>query len=141
MFIQNWKLSLISIIMIPIASIFARTLGKRMGKIVTQAQERSGFLISYLVELFRIIKLQKSFKREYEVKRADAHLSELMNKNKKIATVLIRMSPIMEVLTGIMIAILIYFSGKLIAKGEIDVNNFFVFSSNDVGLSASKIFD
>ena len=128
MFIQNWKLSLISIIMIPIASIFARTLGKRMGKIVTQAQERSGFLISYLVELFKNHKIAKIFqKEEYEVKRADAHLSELMNKNKKIATVLIRMSPIMEVLTGIMIAILIYFSGKLIAKGEIDVNNFFRF--------------
>ena len=128
MFIQNWKLSLISIIMIPIASIFARTLGKRMGKIVTQAQERSGFLISYLVELFKNHKIAKIFqKEEYEVKRADAHLSELMNKNKKIATVLIRMSPIMEVLTGIMIAILIYFSGKLIAKGEIDVNNFFSF--------------
>ena len=128
MFVQNWKLSLISIIMIPIASIFARTLGKRMGKIVTQAQERSGFLISYLVELFKNHKIAKIFqKEEYEVKRADTHLSELMNKNKKIATVLIRMSPIMEVLTGIMIAILIYVSGKLIVKGEIDVNNFFSF--------------
>ena len=128
MFIQNWKLSLISIIMIPIASVFARTLGKRMGKIVTQAQERSGFLISYLVELFKNHKIAKIFqKEEYEIKRADAHLSELMNKNKKIATVLIRMSPIMEVLTGIMIAVLIYLSGKLIVKGEIDVNNFFSF--------------
>ena len=128
MFIQNWKLSLISIIMIPIASIFARTLGKRMGKIVTEAQERSGNLISYLVELFKNHKIAKIFqKEEYETRRADAHLTELMNKNKKIATVLIRMSPIMEVLTGIMIAILIYYSGKLIVKGEIDVNNFFSF--------------
>ena len=128
MFIQNWKLSLISIIMIPIASIFARTLCKRMKKIVTQAQERSGFLISYLVELFKNHKIAKIFqKEEYEVKRADSHLTELMNKNKKIATVLIRMSPIMEVLTGIMIAILIYYSGKLIVNGEIDVNNFFSF--------------
>ncbi|MBT6170128.1 MAG: ATP-binding cassette domain-containing protein, partial [Flavobacteriaceae bacterium] len=128
MFIQNWKLSLISIIMIPIASIFARTLGKRMGKIVTEAQERSGNLISYLVELFKNHKIAKIFqKEEYETRRADVHLTELMNKNKKIATVLIRMSPIMEVLTGIMIAILIYYSGKLIVKGEIDVNNFFSF--------------
>ncbi len=128
MFIQNWKLSLISIIMIPVASIFARTLGKRMKKIVTQAQERSGFLISYLVELFKNHKIAKIFqKEEYEVNRADSHLTELMNKNKKIATVLIRMSPIMEVLTGIMIAILIYYSGKLIVHGEIDVNNFFSF--------------
>jgi len=128
MFFQNWKLALISIIMIPISSIFAKTLGKRMKKVVTQAQERSGFLISYLVELFKNHKIAKIFQKEdYEINRADIQLTELMNKNKKIATVLIRMSPIMEVLTGIMIAILIYFSGKLILKGEIDVNNFFSF--------------
>ena len=128
MFFQNWKLALISIIMIPISSIFAKTLGKRMKKVVTQAQERSGFLISYLVELFKNHKIAKIFQKEdYEINRADIQLTELMNKNKKIATVLIRMSPIMEVLTGIMIAILIYFSGKLILRGEIDVNNFFSF--------------
>ena len=114
--------------MIPISSIFAKTLGKRMKKVVTQAQERSGFLISYLVELFKNHKIAKIFQKEdYEINRADIQLTELMNKNKKIATVLIRMSPIMEVLTGIMIAILIYYSGKLILKGEIDVNNFFSF--------------
>ena len=128
MFIQNWKLAMISIIMIPVSSIFAKTLGKRMKKIVTEAQERSGFLVSYLVELFKNHKIAKIFQKEdYEINRADVQLTELMNKNKKIATVLIRMSPIMEVLTGIMIAILIYFSGKLILKGEIDVNNFFSF--------------
>ena len=128
MFIQNWKLSLISIVMIPVSSIFAKTLGKRMKKVVTQAQERSGFLMSYLVELFKNHKIAKIFQKEnYEIKRADVQLTELMKKNKKIATVLIRMSPIMEILTGVMIAILIYFSGKLILKGEIDVNNFFSF--------------
>ena len=128
MFVQNWKLALISIIMIPIASLFAKTLGKRMGKVVTQAQERSGNLISYLVEIFKNHKITKIFQKEkYEINRVDKHLTELMNKNTKIATLLIRMSPIMEVLTGIMIAILIYYSGKLILKGEIDVNNFFSF--------------
>ena len=50
-----------------------------------------------------------------------------MKKNKKISTLLVRMSPIMEVLTGIMIAILIYYSGKLIVNNEIEVNNFFSF--------------
>ena len=39
MFFQNWKLSLIAIIMIPLASITARKLGKRMGKVTTEAQE------------------------------------------------------------------------------------------------------
>ena len=128
MFVQNWKLSLISIIMIPLASVAARTLGKRMGKVVTQAQEKSGFLTSYLVELFKNHKLIKIFQKEkFETSRADHHLDQLKDKSKKISTVLVRMSPIMEILTGIMIAILIYYSGKLIMKNELQVNNFFSF--------------
>ena len=128
MFLQNWKLALISLIMIPLASIASRTLGKRMGKVATEAQEKSGFLTTYLVELFKNHKITKIFQKEnFETHRADGYLGQLMEKNKKIATVLIRMSPIMEVLTGIMIAILIFYSGKLIANNEIEVNNFFSF--------------
>ena len=128
MFFQNWKLSLIAIVLIPIASTAARSFGKRMGKVTTQAQEKSSFLTKYLVDLFRNHRLTKIFQKEkYETKRADEYLNQLNEKNKKIAHVLVRISPIMEILTGIMIAILIFYSGKLIALGEISVNNFFSF--------------
>ena len=128
MFLQNWKLALVSIIMIPLASFFAKTLGKRVGKVTTQAQENAGFLTTYLVELFKNHKLIKIFQKEnYENTIADKHLSNLNDKNKKLATVFVRMSPIMEFFTGIMIAILIFYSGKLMAKGEVDINNFFSF--------------
>ena len=128
MFVQNWKLALVSLIMIPLASFASKTLGKRMHKVATEAQEKSGFLTTYLVELFKNHKITKIFQKEkYEIKRADGHLDQLMQKQKKLTTVLIRMSPIMEVFTGIMIAILIYYSGTLIANNEIKVNNFFSF--------------
>ena len=128
MFMQNWKLSLISIIMIPLASLSARTLGKRMGKIATEAQEKSGHLTTFLVELFKNHKLIKIFQKEnYENIRANKYLSELKEKNKKIQTVYVRISPVMETLTGIMIAILIFYSGILISNGDLDINNFFSF--------------
>ena len=128
MFYQNWKLSLIAIIMIPLASFSARTLGKRMSKVATEAQEKSGFLTTYLVELFKNHKLTKIFQKEsYEMQRAENHLHQLKEKTKKIALVLVRLTPVMEILTGIMIATLIFYSGKLIVKNEIDVNNFFSF--------------
>ena len=128
MFIQNWKLSLVSIIMIPLAGFFSKKLGKRVGKVVTEAQEKSGYLTTYLVELFKNHRLIKIFQREnYEKIRADKNLSQLKDKNKKIQTVYVRMSPVMETLTGIMIAILIFYSGKLISKGELEINNFFSF--------------
>ena len=128
MFLQNWKLSLIAIILIPIASTAARSVGKRMGKVTTEAQEKSSFLTKYLVELFKNHRLTKIFQKEkYESNRADNYLNQLKEKNKKIGHVIVRISPIMEVLTGVMIAILIFYSGKLIAVGELSVNNFFSF--------------
>jgi subfamily B ATP-binding cassette protein MsbA len=128
MFYQNWKLSLIAIIMIPIAGIASKTLGKRIGKVVTEAQEKSGFLNTHLIELFKNHKLVKIFQREdYESKRTDNHLDQLKDKNIKINTVFVRLSPIMETLTGIMIAILIFYSGKLALKDEIEIGNFFSF--------------
>ena len=128
MFLQNWKLSLIAIILIPIASTAARSLGKRMGKVTTEAQEKSGFLTRYLVELFKNHKLTKIFQKEkYETNRANEHLNQLKEKSKKMAIVVVRISPIMEILTGFMIAILIFYSGKLIMNNELSVNNFFSF--------------
>ena len=128
MFLQNWKLALISIVMIPLAGISARTLGKRIGKVATEAQEKSGFLTTYLVELFKNHKLIKIFQKEdYEKNKANKYLHELKEKNQKILTVYVRMSPIMETLTGIMIAFLIFYSGKLMSNGELDINNFFSF--------------
>ncbi len=128
MFSQNWKLALVSIVMIPLASIAAKTLGKRVRKVATEAQEKSGFLTTYLVELFKNHKLIKIFQKEkYEKERADKHLSQLKEKNQKIQTVFVRMSPIMETLTGFMIAVLIFYSGKLIARDELNINNFFSF--------------
>ena len=43
-----------------------------------------------------------------------------------------------ETLTGLMIAGFI-FSGKLISTGELEVNNFFIFSSYDACLPTNKI--
>ena len=128
MFYQNWKLSLVAIIMIPLASIAAKSLGKRMGKVSTQAQERSGFLNKHLVEIFKNHKLIKIFQKEnFESNRSDELISNLANKVKKINTVYVRSTPIMETLTGIMIAFLIFYSGKLIMSEELEINNFFSF--------------
>ena len=128
MFYQNWKLSLIAIIMIPLASLAAKTLGKRISKVTTEAQIKSGELNKHLMEIFKNHKLIKIFQKEnYEVDRTDIFLTSLKEKSKKIMIVFTRSSPIMEVLTGIMIASLIYYSGKLIIKDELAINNFFSF--------------
>ena len=128
MFYQNWKLAIFAIIMIPLATIAARSLGKRIGKVTVEAADRTGDLTSYLLEIFRNHKIIKIFQKEiYEFSRTEKFINKLKDKVIKIETVLVRASPIMEALTGIMIALLIYISGKLILSQELDINNFFSF--------------
>ena len=128
MFFQNWKLSLIAIIMIPLSSFAAKRLGKRIGKVSTEAQVEAGFFNMHLMEIFKNHQLIKIFQQEdNENIKLSKIINRLKEKSKKIAFVFVRATPIMEVLTGFMIAILIYFAGKLILSDELAVNNFFSF--------------
>jgi subfamily B ATP-binding cassette protein MsbA len=128
MFFQNWKLSLLAIFMIPLASFAAKSLGKRIGKVSTEAQIESGLLTTHLIEIFKNHKIIKIFQQEdNEKNKLIKFINALKRKTKKIATVYVRATPIMETLTGIMIASLIFYSGKLILKNELEVNNFFSF--------------
>jgi len=128
MFYQNWKLALFAILMMPLAGGLAKRLGKRIGKAVDQAGELSGNLTSFLSEIFKGSKMIRIYQKEDEEnKNAKKLIEDLVEKNIKIQSVQIRATPIMEVLTGIMIAGFIFFSGKLIASGELTVNSFFSF--------------
>jgi len=128
MFYQNWRLAIFALIMIPLASFAAKSLGKRIGKLTTQAQESAGILTTYMLEVFKNHKVIKIFQKEnYEFSRAEKFINNLKEKLTKTAVVLVRASPIMETLTGFMIAGLIYYSGNLIIKQELDINNFFSF--------------
>ncbi len=128
MFYQNWKLALFAILMMPLAAGFAKSLGKRIGKAVGEAGELSGKLTSFLSEIFKGSKMIRIYQKEKEESlNANKIINDLVEKNIKISSVLVRATPIMETLTGFMIAGFIFFSGKLIAAGELEVNSFFSF--------------
>ena len=128
MFYQNWKLTLVAIIMIPLASYAAKVLGKRMSKVTNQQMQRAGSLTSYLIEIFKNHKLMKIFQKEnYERKRANDLILTLKEASKKINIVFVRASPIMEAFTGVMIALIIFISAKLVMEDELEVSNFFSF--------------
>jgi len=125
MFYQNWKLALFAILMMPLAAGLAKSLGKRMGKATTSAGESSGNLTSFLSEIFKGSKMIRIYQKENEEnEKANRVIDDLVEKNIKIGSVLIRATPIMETLTGFMIAGFIIFSGRLIASGELEVNKF-----------------
>ena len=126
--LQNWKLAFFAIIMIPLAAGFAKNLGQKVGKATKQASELSGKLISFLSDIFRASKIIRIYQKEKsEVKNVDETINNLVNKNIRLGALIIRAGPIMETLTGLMIAGFIFYSGKLINAGELEVNNFFSF--------------
>ena len=128
MFYQNWKLALFSIIMMPLAAIFAKSLGKRMGKATTAGAESAANFTTLLTEILKGTKIIKIYQREkIEKEKSKTAIKDLADKQITIGRVLIRATPIMETLTGLMIAGFIYFAGFLIASGEIGINNFFSF--------------
>ena len=128
MFYQNWKLACSALFMMPLAILFAKNLGKRIGKVQTEAGEMTGSFTSFLSEIFKASKMIRIYqKEEKEKKNAESFINNLVNKNIKIASVMIRATPIMETLTGFMIAGFIFYSGKLISTGELEINNFFSF--------------
>lgn len=128
MFYQNWKLSLLAIIMIPLAAFSAKSLGKRMGKITTELQIKVGMITSYFLDILKNSKIIKTYQKEpFEFARADKFLEGLKEKGQKMGIILVRATPIMEFLTGIMIAGLIYCSAIMVNNGTLEINNFFSF--------------
>ena len=128
MFYQNWKLASFAIFMMPLAVFFAKSLGKRIGKVQGEAGEIYGNFTTFLSEIFKASKMIRIYqKEEKESENAQNVINKLVAKNIKISSVMIRATPIMETLTGFMIAGFIFYSGKLISTGELEVNNFFSF--------------
>ena len=128
MFYQNWKLAIFAILMMPLAAGLAKSLGKRIGKAISKAGQSSGVMITSLSEMLKGIKMIRVYQKEESEKiKADSKINDMREKNIKIANIMIRATPIMEILTGFMIAGFIFYSGKLISVGELEINSFFSF--------------
>ena len=128
MLYQNWKLTLFALIMMPLAAGLAKSLGKRIGKAVTEAGEISGRLTAHLSEILKASKMIRIYqKEEIEFKKSKDIITQMVNKGAKIASIIVRATPLMEILTGFMIAGFIFFSGSLISSGELQINQFFSF--------------
>ena len=128
MFYQNWKLAFFALLMMPLAAFVARSLGKRIGKATKESLHLNASLTAYLSEMLKGSRMIKIFQKEkFESERANKILEENMLIRNKVGFIMIRATPIMELLTGILIAGFIYYSGFMIVSGEMGINNFFSF--------------
>ena len=71
MFYQNWNLALFALIMMPLAVIVAKSLGKRINKAVSQSAKIEGGLTSYLSEVIKGTRMIKIYQQEnFEIDRS-----------------------------------------------------------------------
>jgi len=128
MFYQNWRLSMLAIIMIPIAAFFSRTLGKKMGKYVNKSLEASEVFTKFLSEILKATSVIKIFQRESEESK---NFKNVIEKRIEIMTqvekVRLGAGPVMETITGIAIAIVVFYGGHLSINNEIEIGSFFSF--------------
>ena len=128
MFYQNWRLSILAIIMIPIAAFFSKTLGKRMGKYVNKSLEASEVFTKFLSEILKATSVIKIFQREEEESK---NFKNVIEKRIEIMTQVERTrlgaGPVMETITGMAIAIVVFYGGYLSINNQIEIGSFFSF--------------
>ena len=127
-FYRNWQLAIISILVIPLAVYPAQRIGKRLKGISRQSQEKMGDISSILQETFSGIKVIKAFsleQRSIEKFRA-TNLGYYVNMRKAIKYSNLS-SPMMEFITSLGIAAVVWFGGSQVMSGQMSAAEFFSF--------------
>ncbi len=128
MFYQNAELAVISLLVFPVAIYPVVRLSKRMRKISDATQNQLGEFTSTLDETFQGIRTVKSYNREeFEIKRSGNIIEALFGLYYKASRVQTASTPMMEVLSGISIACVIWYGGFQVLDGETTPGAFFSF--------------
>ena len=128
MFYQNWQLSILAIIMIPVAAFFSKKFGKRMKKFVNQSLQASEVFTKFLSEILKSTTVIKIFQKEdKELDNFKNVIEDRVEKMTQVERTRLGATPIMEIITGIAIAIVVFAGGYLSIKDEIEVGSFFSF--------------
>jgi len=128
MFYHDWQLSLLAIVMIPIAAISSKKIGKKMGKKVYLSLEASDKFMKFLSELIKgswLIKIYQ--KEEDELKKISMIIDEKFKALKKVEQTKFSTAPIMEIISAIAIAIVVFFAGYRSMQGAITLGQFVSF--------------
>ena len=128
MFYHDWQLSLLAIIMIPLAAISSKNIGKKMGKKVHISLEASDKFMKFLSEIIKgswLIKIYQ--KEEDELKKISMIIDEKFKALRKVEQTRLGAAPIMEVISAIAIAIVVFFAGYRSMQGAITLGEFVSF--------------
>ena len=136
MFILDWKLSLLTLIVIPLVGQAMKIFGRKLKRNGTVIQERLADITSLLQESISSIRVVKSFVREdYEINRFcrqnDLNFQAVM-KNVQLTSLL---TPSVEFLAAISVTLIIWFGGYQVVNGVMTAGALVAFLTYAVNLA------
>ncbi|MBI3788381.1 MAG: ABC transporter ATP-binding protein [Ignavibacteriales bacterium] len=128
MLVQDWQLTLIALIPLPLVSIIVYRLGKSIHNKFTERQEQFSLLTTRAQENLSGIRVIKSYVREnFEIDRFASLSWEYLKKNLVLAKIQSLLWPLMFLLVGFSIVLTIYFGGLQVINGQITVGTLSAF--------------
>ena len=128
MFLKDWQLASISVLVFPLAAYPVLHLGRRMRKVTVSTQEEMGMFTTFLEQAFQGIRVVKAYSMEgYEKNRIGNIVERIFSLNLKSARTRSRSSPIMETVGGLAVCIVIVYGGHRVIEGETTSGAFFSF--------------
>jgi ATP-binding cassette, subfamily B, bacterial MsbA len=127
-FYQNWRLALLSLVVMPLAAYTLVRVGKRMRRLATSGQERMGDMASTVQETLAGIRVVKAYGRE------DAETVKFQVSNQGYLGAMLKSNQVfsmgsshIEVIGVMGVAAIIWYGGALVIQGAMTPGAFFSF--------------
>ena len=130
LFYVDAVLATIFFIVIPPAAIGLKFLGKRLRKAIRMSLEEIGTLSALVSETLKGIRIIKAYgKEKIHLRKASDVIDKVVNFSMKGVRARSASAPIMEIVTGIAIACIIYYAGNKSLDGSMTVGSFMAFTT------------
>jgi ATP-binding cassette, subfamily B, multidrug efflux pump len=129
MFKIDWKLTLISLLPMPLVSYGVRHYGKKIHDLTEQSQAKLADLSARVQESMSGIRVVKAFVQEKnEIDDFDRMNRSFVEKNRELIRVTSVFYPLMELMIGVAVVIVLWFGGRQVIQGAISLGDFVAFN-------------
>jgi len=128
LFYHDFQLAVVAVIMIPVTAFFSKKLGKKKGKRTLDSAEKTDKFVKFLSEIIKGSLLIKIYQKEQdEIKNINQIIEDQWKANRKTQQTFLGAGPIMETITAIAIALVVFFAGYRSFQGALSLSQFVSF--------------
>ncbi|GMB01299.1 lipid A export permease/ATP-binding protein MsbA [Pelosinus sp. IPA-1] len=136
MFYLHWKLSLLTLVTLPLVGQAINIFGKKLRRSSTAMQERAADITSVLQESISSVRVIKSFAREdYEIARFNRENEQNFRAVMKNSQIMATLTPVIEFLAAIGVTMIIWYGGREVISENLTAGSLVAFLVYAVNLS------